>query len=104
MPKFFDNAETRTMPYGQAQPQTAVFISDIEKRNIGAEEYTAWGSPARASLSNAALDAIPDAGGGGTVDTVARAGLAQLNDAVGRTGQVIGDIQKNLGQAADARA
>ena len=59
--KIANNAEVRTMPYGQAAPFTAVFAVGDFKRNIGGEEYRElYGNAPAVALSNAALDAIPD--------------------------------------------
>lgn len=55
------NKEARSMPYGVADPLTAVFVVGEFKRNVGAEELAAlYPGVTPAPLSNAALDAIPD--------------------------------------------
>jgi hypothetical protein len=101
------NKEDRVNQYGGVEKAgEMIFAIGDFKRNISAKERDERfpNVPLSSPLSNAVLDTIPDASSGGTVDATARAAVAQLNDAVGRTGQVIGDMQKGLGAAAEARA
>lgn len=91
--KLYSNAEDRLMPYGPDQAGHVKFLVDTFKRNVGPGEYRAggWDQVVAIPLSNADLDAIPDAGA-----TTNPAAIQALNNAVGRLGQRVGDIQLGL--------